>query len=133
MRASILLPIAVYSLFCPWNGKGRTINSEEYAEVVQRLQAMAKGMPIYIVSSDFGIMGRTIINASKRNSTVTVGPGGEVKMERGGTPIGTVGNDGSFRDIIFDARTQEILRSRIEGKESPWADDRLRVLYEMSI
>jgi hypothetical protein len=122
-----------YSLFIAESSEEIGVNAVDYATVIQRLQKLARSMPLYMFSSDYGYLTNKAIQGSKRGTGVTITPSGAVKTERGGQPIGRIGVDGSLEDIIFDPETQRILREKVRGTGGAERDARLEIVQAADV
>ena len=70
----------------------------------------------------------TPIQSSKRLIAITIGPSGELRTERGGTPLGHLGPDSTLDGILSNENTQRILREKLNGTGGSERDPRLGII-----
>jgi len=109
--------VGVYHLFIPNTLPSLQVSPKQFAESTIRLNDFSKKKPLYILSTEFGKLSGRVLQKGKHLLSVAIDPFGNVRTERGGSPIGKITKNRNLKDIIFDENVQSTFRSKLMASE----------------
>ncbi len=122
---------AAYSLYMCLKEKEASLSPEEYLEFCEELKKRGEEYPIYLFTSDFGLMrAKTNLEHHKRLVSISVGPSGEIRTDRGSVILGKITKDNSLEKIILSHETQRQFREKLEGT-GRGKDPRFKIIQKM--